>query len=206
MIYSVGNYYGIPTGQSYTVDAFIPLWNVIPGVRQNEVVGNQIDVRHFIMKFVMEHNASAGLTISPYEVKVTLIRTNVLLANTPGTQNIPGANIPLNFWVSGGSGYPEIRTWNSNIVRVLQEKRYRLSIGGGITAAAEQFKVCRAKLHRLRGKKTFMTDWGGNVAGVDGRVREGYYYVIVQQYTGNVSSATNNLGVSINYNLYYKDF
>lgn len=204
MINSTGNYFGIPSGQDWSIDGFVPLYLVTPGVAQDEVVGNQIDVRHFVLKFVMEHNATSGLTISPYEVVFTLIRTAVPLATTPGTQNIPAANIPPNFWVDT-AGYPQIRTWNSNIVKVLQEKRYRLAIGGGITASAEQFKVGKCKMRKLRGKKTFQTTWGGNISLSDGRTKGGYYYIFVRQFTGNAASGTNNLGVSINYQLYYKD-
>lgn len=188
--------------------AFNPFQPFVSGDLQNNVIGQDIHVRYFEIRYHLRHIAQAEALSSPVYMRVTLVRTPVIWPlGAPTAPYIPYGNIPSDVQVPTVSvgTFPLNSKWNSNIVKVLSSKTILLRGYTGNTAATTNFRVGRVRLRGLKGKKTFMTQYSSDVDLSLGRIKQGQFYVIIELYTGNASSSTNNIDVRYDWSMYYKD-
>lgn len=209
------NVQGIATGATHNITGFNPFavfWaqgaSGSAGNTQSAFSGNEIDMRYAEIRWHLYHTSNTSAIVAPVYLQFTLIRSNLTFPLQAGTPYVPEANIGSISWVST-SGDVMLRKWNSNAIRVLSQKRYKLPGGNYGGAVATVDKVGRTKFRKLKGKKTFETSYNSTVSPITslGDIKGGNYYIIIQLYSPMSSVAGSGNTISMNYDvsLYFKD-
>lgn len=210
-----GSVQGIATGATHNITGFNPFAlfyaagasGSAPNT-QSAFRGNEIDMRYVEFRWHLFHTSNTSAIVAPVYLQFTLIRTSQTYALQAGTPYVPEANIGSISWVTT-TGDVTLRKWNSNAVRVLSQKRYKLPGGNYGAAVATVDKIGKTKFRKLKGKKTFETSYNQTVSPTTsaGDIKGGNYYIIIQLYSPMSSVAGSGNTVSLNYDvsLYFKD-
>jgi len=202
-LHFVNNFVGVATGQSADLSAINPFQPFQNGTLQNTVVGNEIDVRYFELRYKLVHSALAEKLISPIHFRVTLLKTpNVWPLGTPTLPYIPSTSIP-NIFITGG--VPLNNKLDSNQVKVLYQKTITLRGITGNTNSTNYYRHGKIKFRGLKGKKTFMSVFPSNINTSLGNIRQGQYYIMLQLIMAQNSTAADNVGLYYDWSMYYKD-
>jgi len=202
-LHFVNNFVGVATGQSADLSAINPFQPFQNGTLQNTVVGNEIDVRYFELRYKLVHSAAAEKLISPIHFRVTLLKTpNVWPLGTPTLPYIPSTSIP-NIFITGG--VPLNNKLDSNQVKVLSQKTITLRPITGNTNSTNYYRFGKIKFRGLKGKKTFMSVFPSNINTSLGNIRQGQYYIMLQLIMAQNSTAADNVGLYYDWSMYYKD-
>lgn len=202
-LHYVSNVQGIGT-LNFDLTAFNPFQPFTTGTLQSNVIGNEIDVRYFEIRYKLIHTATQQDTLSPLVMRVTLVRTPVVWPlDSPSLPYIGASSIPSIFIGNGNTR--ENFKFDSNQVKVLGRKTVTLHGKTGNTNAATNYRFGRIKFRKLKGKKTFMTTGSASPSTAVGRIRQGQYYILIELMAGNNTSGTNNYSVQYDWSMYYKD-
>ena len=197
---------GLQSGVDYGQIGYNPFWAVQFGTEQNDLIGNELIIRYFEIRFWMYHTAAANLLNMPYYVRFTLVKTGWRIPLTAVTA--PFFNPPAQFWVTGSQSSSQfLAKWNSNAVTVLGSKTFRLGGITGNTMNGTLGKFGKVKFRKFKGKKTMDSSYASpvNPPTSGAFLKESQYYVIVQQWTPVSSGSSNDFGLRWETSLYYKD-
>lgn len=174
------------------------------GMLGNNVIGYDIDVRYMEIRYYIYKNSTLATNLGePLYVRFTLVKTPLWWTlGSPTLPFIPDSNIPVDTQIGGGGTQQLTYKWNSNVVKVLQQKTVvlRPSFNG-----TSNFKYGRVRFRKLKGKKTFMVQNSTDVEIAQGRIRQGQYYIVIEMDQSLNASASNNAGMYYDYSVYYKD-
>nr|QQL09540.1 putative capsid protein [Marmot associated feces circular DNA molecule 2] len=197
---------GIASGSNANVTAFNVFYPFSNGDLANNVDGASIYTLDLVMNYQLSRVITATPTPDPVAMRVTLIKTPVFWSNTGSTPFIPQGNIPVNAFtgtVASGTS-PTVRTWNPNTVTVLGVKYVNLR-GANTTGASNEYVTGVIRFPKLRGKKTFLASYSGNVNLALGQTKTGNYYVVIELFSGSNSTASNNILLNYDLAVKYKD-
>lgn len=203
-LHVLGSLQGIGTGLNYNRTALSPFMPFENGLLHNQVIGTEIDVRYFEIRYRLFRSSTTNSNLGePTVVKFTLIKTpRIWTLGTPTLPFIPDANIPTNATIGGGSPAFLNAKWNSNVVKVLASKTVRLPAGYN---SSSNFKYGRVRFRQLRGKKNFMVGNSTDVEIALGEVRQGQYYIVMEMYQSIPSGTSHNTQMHYDWSMYYKD-
>lgn len=199
------NAQGIATGVNYNTTALNPFQPFFNGELQNDIIGNEIDVRYFELRYYIYHTSSTVNDVAvPTFVRWTLVKSpQVWALGSPTAPYIPETNMPFALRLGTGATMPITNTkFNSNVVKVLWQKTIRL---GPPPFGPTNVRYGKIKPRGLKGKKTFMGAVGSNISNTNGQIRQGQYYLICDMWTRNNATASNNILMTYDFSLYYKD-
>nr|QJB18555.1 MAG: capsid protein [Genomoviridae sp.]QJB18589.1 MAG: capsid protein [Genomoviridae sp.] len=203
-LHFVNNLQGIASGTNYNITAFSPFQPFTNGLLQGNVIGNDIDVRYFEIRYMLFHNAAINFLAEPVNMRVTLLKTpTVWTLGAPNLPYIPDANIPAIF-IGNPNGRLNFK-FDSNLVKVISQKTINMRGETGSTNVGITYRHGKIKLRGLKGKKTFMAGTGLNLQNSFGQVRQGQYYVVIQLFTGSNSAGNNDIKLQYDWSMYYKD-
>lgn len=205
----IGNVQGIASGNFYDLVGYNPFTRLSTGDEQDQIVGNEFWVRYFELRFFLTHTAAAQGMIPELHLRFTLLKTARILPLQAGTPYVTAANIPAEFWAYGTIGTPSeggefLRKFNSNVVKVLYQKRYTLGGKTGNTNVATVGRFGKVKFRGIKGRKTYSQAFGQALDSL-GNLKNGNYYVLIEMYSPYVATESNDYSLRYDTSLYYKD-
>lgn len=184
------------------------------GTSESGVIGNDIDVRYFELRYNVRLESNPLQADQPIFLEMALVRTAQVWGDTTSTIISP-SGIPGTVWVQGGTSTWNrpygLNKFNGDAVRVLKYKRkafYPNTTNTATATAINNYKMWGGKWKmRMKGKRTFNINafTGVSPATSGGVLRDNQYYLLVRLESTTAAGSTYNVSITYDTSMYYKD-
>lgn len=195
---------GIASGSSANTGAYNVFQPLMNDVFNSNVVGSSIYTTNLEFTY-MFYRSGSTVDNTPITARVTLLKSARVWTMGSGTPFVTSPNIPAEIWLgSPGVGNPITRSFNPDAVTVLGQRYIRAE--GITTGNGFAYTTGRISFPKIRGKKTYAQTYGQNInTQGGGLLKEGNYFLLIELFSGTNSTATNNITMTYDVILKYKD-